>query len=62
VATASDDASIKLWDYDEGELEGTMKSHTGKVNYIAYHPSGKILASCSTDMTVKLWSIETKQV
>lgn len=60
MATASDDASIKLWDYEEGELEATMKSHTGKVNYIAYHPSGKILASCSTDMTVKLWSIETK--
>ena len=58
MATASDDASIKLWDYDGGENEATMKGHTGKVNYIAYHPNGKILASCSSDMTVKLWSIE----
>jgi platelet-activating factor acetylhydrolase IB subunit alpha len=62
VATASYDASIKLWDYEQGELEGSMKSHTGKVNYIAYHPNGKILASCSSDMTVKLWNLESKLV
>ena len=58
VASASEDASIKLWEYEQGELEHTMKSHTGNVNYIAFHPNGKILASCSTDMTIKLWNLE----
>ena len=58
VATASEDASIKLWDYEQGELENTLKSHTGIVNYIAFHPGGKILASCSTDMTIKLWNLQ----
>ena len=39
-----------------------MKSHTGVVNYIAFHPSGKTLASCSTDLTIKLWNLQTYQV
>ena len=62
VATASEDASIKLWDYEQGELEHTMKSHTGIVSYIAFHPNGKILASCSTDMTIKLWNLDSHSV
>jgi WD40 repeat protein len=39
-----------------------MKSHTGIVNYIAFHPNGKVLASCSSDMTVKLWNLQTFSV
>ena len=58
--SGGEDKKLKLWDYDEGELEATLKSHTGKVNYISYHPGGKILASCSTDLTIKLWNLETK--
>jgi platelet-activating factor acetylhydrolase IB subunit alpha len=56
-ASASDDGSIKLWDYEQGELENTMKSHTGHVNFIAFHPNGKYLASCATDQTIKLWDL-----
>ena len=62
VATASEDASIKLWDYEQGELENTLKSHTGIVSFIAFHPGGKTLASCSTDMTIKLWNLQTFSV
>lgn len=29
VATASQDGSIKLWDYEQGENEQTLRSHTG---------------------------------
>lgn len=57
VATGSDDASIKLWDFEQGELEDTMKSHTGKVSFVAFHPNGKTLASCSSDLTIKLWDL-----
>ena len=55
MATSSEDASIKIWDYETGECEQTLREHTGMVNYIAFTPAGDNLASCSKDMTVKLW-------
>lgn len=49
VASASEDGTVKIWDYEQGELTHTMKGHTGSVNYVAYHPNGQVLATCSTD-------------
>lgn len=40
VASSSEDGSIKIWDYEAGELNNTMKGHTGTVNYVAFHPNG----------------------
>jgi len=59
AASASDDASIRLWDTEQGELERTLKSHTGIVQFLAFHPNGQMLASSSNDMTVKLWNLTT---
>jgi platelet-activating factor acetylhydrolase IB subunit alpha len=62
VATASDDASIKIWEYENGEMEQTLRGHTGSITYVAFHPNGQVLASCSTDMTIKLWDLKKFQV
>ena len=40
VASSSEDGTIKVWDYEQGELTHTMKGHTGSVNYVSYHPNG----------------------
>lgn len=45
LATASEDASIKLWDTETGENEKTMRGHTKKINSIAFNKQGKMLAS-----------------
>ena len=49
VATASEDASIRFWDYESGEHEQTLRGHSGKVRCVAFHPQGTMLASASTD-------------
>lgn len=56
IASSSEDASIKIWDYETGECEQTLREHTGMINYINFHPNGENLASCSKDMTIKLWT------
>ncbi|MFH4977695.1 hypothetical protein AB6A40_004404 [Gnathostoma spinigerum] len=55
AASCSDDATIKIWDYESGELERSLRGHTDAVQDIAFDNSGKLLASCSADMTIKLW-------
>ncbi|MCJ1432962.1 protein with putative role during mitosis [Xylographa pallens] len=57
LASGSEDTSIKIWDWELGELERTLKGHTKTVLGVDYGGprGGTLLASCSSDLTIKLW-------
>lgn len=57
VASSSEDGSIKIWDWELGELERTLKGHTKAVLDLDFGGTGSeiLLASCSSDLTIKLW-------
>ncbi|KAA0702027.1 Lissencephaly-1 -like protein A [Triplophysa tibetana] len=58
IVSASEDATIKVWDYETGDFERTLKGHTDSVQDISFDHTGKLLASCSADMTIKLWDFQ----
>ena len=57
LASGSEDSAIKIWDWELGELERTVKGHTKAVLDVDYGGprGGTLLASCSSDLTIKLW-------
>ena len=62
VATSSGDGSIAVYVYlaDKKQLKFKYRlcGHTLGVNCVAFHPNfPHLLASCSDDMTVKIWDI-----
>ncbi|ORY77350.1 dynein regulator [Protomyces lactucae-debilis] len=66
LATASEDCTLKIWDFETGDFERTLKSHTKAVTCIDFSPawtkgdgeSAILLASASNDLTIKLWDPE----
>lgn len=57
--SGSEDATLKVWDFETGEYERTLKGHTNAVQAAAFNPSGTLLASTSTDLSIKLWDFST---
>ena len=57
LASGSEDTTIKIWDWEMGELERTVKGHTKAVQDVDFGGprTGILLASCSSDMMIKLW-------
>lgn len=43
MVSASEDATIKVWDYETGDYEKSLKGHTDSVQDIAFDNNGKLL-------------------
>merc|ERR1712224_421388 len=58
IATGSSDACARLWT-SEGKLIDTLYGHGDRLGRIAFHPSGRLLATASFDLTWRLWDLKT---
>lgn len=47
MVSASEDATIKVWDFESGEYEKSLKGHTDSVQDICFDQSGKLLGKYS---------------
>ncbi|KAM0753877.1 dynein regulator [Meredithblackwellia eburnea MCA 4105] len=55
VVSASEDASMKVYDWETGDFERTVKGHTKAVQDVDFDSKGNFLVSCSSDLTLKIW-------
>ncbi|KAL1947046.1 hypothetical protein VTO73DRAFT_14007 [Trametes versicolor] len=60
LVSASDDSTMKVWDWETGDLERTIQGHTRRVSDCDYDSKGKYLVSCSHDLFIKLWDVENE--
>jgi integrase len=59
LASASGDATVRLWDVASGTTRTTLTGHTDWVRAVAFSPDGALVASASDDRTVRLWEVTT---
>ena len=62
LASASYDATIKLWDVEEGRCVHSLSKHTDPVYSVAFSPDGKYLASGSFDKRLHVWNAKDGQL
>ncbi|GBE81734.1 dynein regulator [Sparassis latifolia] len=58
IASASEDATVKIWDWETGEFERTLKGHTRTVNDVDFDSKGNLLVTCSSDLFIKVWDVQ----
>nr|KYP35788.1 F-box-like/WD repeat-containing protein TBL1XR1-B [Cajanus cajan] len=57
-ATSSTDNMIYVCKVGESHPIKTFAGHQGEVNCVKWDPTGSLLASCSDDITAKIWSMK----
>lgn len=61
-ALAGDEKSVTIYDGQSLRPVIEIFAHDGAVTALAFHPSQPIIATASTDLSVKLWHAETGQL
>ncbi len=56
LASAGDDATVRLWDVESGEAE-VLRGHAAVVVGLAYSPDGRRLASVGEERALWLWDV-----
>ncbi|MEZ0325666.1 MAG: WD40 repeat domain-containing protein [Fimbriimonas sp.] len=59
AVSAGRDGNAIVWDMKTDLPVGTLKGHKDWVVDVAYSPNGKLIATSSTDQTVKVWNAVT---
>jgi WD40 repeat protein len=57
VATASADATGRIWDTRTGASEHILTEHTAALTALAFTPDGRQLATASSDRDIRVWNV-----
>ncbi|GAB1599686.1 DDB1- and CUL4-associated factor 13-like [Argonauta hians] len=57
LLSAAHDGEVKVWNVPTKKCISTVQAHTGVVNGLCFHPSGRYFFTCGMDKTIKQWKI-----
>ncbi|QQE67107.1 hypothetical protein GFS31_38190 [Leptolyngbya sp. BL0902] len=57
LVSGSLDKTVRIWDWQTGQVLHTLTAHDRGVNGVAMGSGGQVLASCGDDATVKVWNL-----
>jgi WD40 repeat protein len=57
LATGHDDATVRLWDLEHGEVVRILAGHERSVSALAFSPDGSRLASAGEDRAIRIWEV-----
>lgn len=61
IATASDDATVRVWNVSDQRTITVLRGHSGAVFDVAFSPDDSLLLTASDDQTTRIWSTESWQ-
>lgn len=59
LITASDDRTVRVWDYQTKSCVATLEGHTNNVSFAVFHPELPVIISGAEDSTIKIWNANT---
>jgi WD40 repeat protein len=63
LVSASEDATLKIWDWETGEFERTLKGHTKSVMDVEFDSKGNFLGQPSClKLDVSAWKLKTHRM
>ncbi|KAF8836007.1 WD40 repeat-like protein [Paxillus ammoniavirescens] len=62
IATCSADKTVRIWDVETGEQEGTTMEHEGEVYGLSVTRDGKRVLSGGEDKRMSVWDVETHEL
>ncbi|KAF8836597.1 WD40 repeat-like protein [Paxillus ammoniavirescens] len=62
VVSCSDDKTVRIWNVENGEQEGSSMEHEDRVYGLAVTRDGKRILSGSEDKKIKVWDVETHEL
>ncbi|KAF8833692.1 WD40 repeat-like protein [Paxillus ammoniavirescens] len=61
VVTCSRDNTVRIWDMEKGEQEGTLMVHEDRLHGLAVTRDGKRILSGGKDGKINVWDVETHE-
>ena len=57
LVTTSTDATLSLFRTSDWALLKSLKGHSGRINHVDVHPTGRVALSVGKDKTLKMWDL-----